>query len=122
MILARVDITLAKIAILLLFLRVFVPRQTGSKKMWAWIWFMIFFNIVYCIVLVLLVQLQCIRRAVQPPNGSCLNQQVLIISASAINTITEIAILAVAVWAVWGLRMPLKRKIAIVAILSFGSM
>lgn len=82
---------------------------------------MIFFNVVYCVVLILLVQLQCIRRAVPPPNGSCLNQQVLLISASTINVMTEIAILAVAVVAVWGLRMPTSRKIAIVALLSFGA-
>jgi hypothetical protein len=121
MIMARVDITLAKVAILLLFLRLFVPRQTGSRQMWFWIWAMIIFNVIYCIVLILLIQLQCIRRKVPPPNGSCLNQQMLIISASTINVITEIAILGVAVLAVWGLRMPTKRKIAIIALLSFGS-
>lgn len=121
MIMARVDITLAKVAILLLFLRLFVPRQTGSRQMWFWIWSMIIFNVVYCVVLILLVQLQCIRRKTPPPNGSCLNQQVLIISASAINVITEVAILIVAVLGVWGLRMPARRKLAIIALLSFGS-
>jgi len=76
MIMARVDITLAKVAILLLYLRIFVPRQTGSRKMWLWIWFMVVFNVVYCLVLILLIQLQCVGHKIPQANGSCLNQQV----------------------------------------------
>ncbi|KAF2265547.1 hypothetical protein CC78DRAFT_579039 [Lojkania enalia] len=121
MIVARIDITFAKLAILLLFLRLFVPHTIGSKQMWFWIWFMIFFNIIYCIVLILLIQLQCVRRKDPPPNGNCLDQHLLIVTASLINVITEVAILIVPVFAVWGLRMPLTRKLAIVALLSFGS-
>lgn len=121
MIMARVDITLAKVAILLLYLRIFVPRQTGSRQMWFWIWFMVVFNVVYCLVLILLIQLQCVGHKTPGANGSCLDQHILIITASAINVITEVAILVVAVVAVWGLHMPLGRKVACVSVLSFGS-
>jgi hypothetical protein len=73
---ARVDITLAKVAILLLYLRIFVPHQTGSRQMWFWIWFMVVFNVVYCLVLILLIQLQCIGHKTPQANGSCLDQHV----------------------------------------------
>ncbi|KAF2442625.1 hypothetical protein P171DRAFT_487845 [Karstenula rhodostoma CBS 690.94] len=121
MIMARVDITLAKVAILLLYLRIFVPHQTGSRQMWFWIWFMVVFNVVYCLVLILLIQLQCVGHKTPQANGSCLDQHVLLITASAINVITEVAILIVAIVAVWGLRMPIGKKVACVAVLSFGS-
>lgn len=80
MIMARVDITLAKVAILLLYLRIFVPRQTGSRKMWFWIWFMVVFNVVYCLVLIMLIQLQCVGHKTPQANGSCLDQHVCIFS------------------------------------------
>ncbi|KAF1969177.1 hypothetical protein BU23DRAFT_244243 [Bimuria novae-zelandiae CBS 107.79] len=121
MIMARVDITLAKVAILLLYLRVFVPRQTDSRQMWFWIWFMVVFNVVYCLVLILLIQLQCVGHKTPQANGSCLDQHLLLITASVINVITEFAILLVAIVAVWGLHMPLGKKVACVAVLSFGS-
>lgn len=119
MIVSRTDITLAKVAILLLYLRIFVPRLIGSRKMWLWIWGMIIFNVLYCVFFTLLVELQCIGRKINR-SGGCLNMQVLIITAAAINLATEIAILAVAVVAIWGLRLPTTRKIAIIALLTFG--
>lgn len=121
MIMARVDITWAKVAILLLYLRIFVPHQTGSRQMWFWIWFMVVFNVVYCLVLIMLIQLQCVGHKTPQANGSCLDQHLLLVTASLINVITEVAILVVAVVAVWGLRMPFGRKVACVSVLSFGS-
>ena len=88
MIIARVDITLAKVAILLLYLRIFVPHQTGSRRMWFWIWFMVVFNVVYCLVLILLIPLQCVGHKTPQANGGCLDQHVRLRSLLAQSMLT----------------------------------
>jgi len=120
MAISRLDVTLAKLAILLLFLRLFEPRKTGRKQLWFWLWFMVFFNTVFCAIYMLLVQLQCVHRKISV-NGSCLDEHLLLMTASLINVITEIALLIVPVFVVRGLRIPTGKKIGIVGILSFGT-
>ena len=120
MAIARLDVTLAKLAILLLFLRLFEPKKTGRKQLRFWLWFMIFFNVLYCAVYMLVVQLQCIHRK-KAENGSCVDEHLLLMTASLINVITEIALLIVPIFIVRGLRIPTAKKIGIVAILSFGT-
>ena len=117
---ARLDVTLAKLAILLLFLRLFEPHRTGRNQLRFWLWFMIFFNTLYCAVFGLLVQLQCVYRK-KSADGSCVNERLLIMTASLINVITEIAILIVPLFVVRGLHIPTAKKIGIVGILSFGT-
>jgi len=120
MILARLDVTIAKVAILLLFLRLFEPHKTGRKRLRFWLWFMIFFNSLSGAIYVLLIQLQCVGRR-EAPNGSCVNERLLLLTASLINVITEIALLVVPIVVIRGLHIPMLKKIGIVGVLSFGT-
>ena len=75
---ARVDFTVTKFAILLLFLRCFFP--TGARKNLAYwsIWLIIAINVSYCIGLSLTVELQCVGKNA-PIGSTCLDEDLVLV-------------------------------------------
>ena len=62
------------------------------------------------------------RAKLQNPEipGVCLNNDALIVATSVINIVSDFSILLLPVFAVWKLKLPVKRKLAIAAIFGTG--
>lgn len=108
-----------KFSILLMFLRIFVPVPTPKNKISIAVWFVIWFNLLYCIALVLTVLLQCVGQK-NGPKHNCINTYYLVISASTINAITDIVMLIIPLVAVWNLQMPMRRKLGVSSVFAAG--
>ena len=52
--------------------------------------------------------------------GTCISRNALMLASSAINIISDITILCLPVFAVWKLKLPIKRKMIISAVFSSG--
>lgn len=118
-IVARISIFFTKLSILLLFLRVFVPRQTRKTKIFYAIWAVIWFNALYCISLVLTVILQCVGK-VETPGTTCIDTYALLVTASTINVFSDVIMVIIPLSAVWGLHLPVKRKLGLSVIFAVG--
>lgn len=120
-IVARLSIFFAKLSILLLYLRIFFPKRTQKTPMWWWIWAVIWFNLLYTIALVLVVTLQCAPYGL-PFGSTCLNEYAVLISASVINVLSDIAVLLVPLEGVWKLQMARNQKAGLIIIFSLGAL
>lgn len=110
----------AKFSILLLFLRIFVPHQTRKTKIYLSIWGVIWFNLLYCIALVLTVILQCVGK-VETPGKTCIDTYLLLVTASTINVLSDVMMLIIPLAAVWGLHLPVNRKIGLSVVFAVGT-
>lgn len=118
-IVARISMFLTKLSILLLFLRIFVPARMGKTKLYYSSWIVIWFNLLYCIALVLVVILQCVGKP-NVPRGECIDTFALLITASLINVLTDLVMLIIPFRSVWELQMPTRRKIGLSLVFAFG--
>lgn len=108
-----------KLSILLLFLRFFVPPQTKKTKIYYSSWAVIWFNLLYCIALVLVVLLQCVNKK-EIPGKTCIDTYSLLVTASLINVLSDLMMLAIPLVAVWDLRLPMRRKLGISVVFAVG--
>lgn len=118
-IVARISMLFTKLSILLLFIRIFVPPQLQKPKLYYAIWAVILFNLLYCIALVLTVLLQCVGKE-EVPGQTCINTYALLIGASTINVVSDIAMLIIPLVAIGKLQMPMKRKVGISLVFIVG--
>lgn len=88
--------------------------------MWWWIWAVIWFNLLYTVALVLVVTLQCAPYGL-PFGSSCLDQYAILVSASVINVVSDVAVLLIPVQAVWRLQMARNRKVGLFVVFAFGA-
>ncbi|KAI9747944.1 MAG: hypothetical protein M1815_003738 [Lichina confinis] len=116
---ARISMTFTKAAVLLMFLRIFVPPPTKKNKIYYSCWVIIWMNILYCIALVFSVGLQCVGKNA-PPGATCINTYILVTSASSINSFSDLAMLIIPLVAIWHLHMPRKQKLAVSVVFAFG--
>ena len=97
----------------------------GIKKdsvYWAiliviWSNFVFYLTITFCLIVV------CIPRAklTNPElSGTCINNYASMLATSAINVASDISILLLPVFAVWKLKIALKRKMIISAVFGMG--
>ena len=100
-----------------MFLNIFYPAGARKNKNFYAIWFVIWFNLLYCIALVLLVLLQCVGKKSQ---SNCVNEYFVLITASIINVISDIAMLVIPLIAVWDLHAPTKKKFRLLAVFAVG--
>ena len=118
-IVARISIFFTKLSILLLTIRIFVPPQSKKTKIWYASWAVIWFNLLYCIALVLVVILQCVNKK-EIPGKTCIDTYSLLVTASIINVLSDLMMLAIPLVAVWDLKMPMRRKIGISVVFAVG--
>lgn len=118
-IVARISIFFTKLSILLLTIRIFVPAQSKRTKIWVASWAVIWFNLLYCIALVLVVILQCVNKK-EIPGKTCIDTYSLLVTASMINVLSDLMMLAIPLIAVWDLKMPMRRKIGISVVFAVG--
>ncbi|KAI1077724.1 hypothetical protein F5B20DRAFT_551142 [Whalleya microplaca] len=120
-IVARVAIFFARTSILLLYIRVFFPLGTDRSTFWWVIQVTIWANLLYTISLILVTTLQCVPYGL-PFGSTCVDQWLVLILASTINIISDIAVLVIPLASIWKLQMSQKRKWATWALFAFGAL
>ena len=123
-----VVILVAKLSILLLYLRLFVPAR--SQKTWAYyaIIFVIIFNIIFYTIATFIRAFCCTPRAkIWDPNlpGTCINHYnmyTIIIVNAGLNVISDIFIILIPMSMIWKLHVSRKRKFKISAFFFLGSL
>ncbi|KAI0398739.1 hypothetical protein F4802DRAFT_613994 [Xylaria palmicola] len=118
---ARIAIFFARLSILLLYIRIFFPIGTARSIFWWIIQAVIWLNVLYSVSLILVLTLQCVPYHL-PWGNSCVNQYLVLVLASVINIISDIAVLAIPIASVMRLRTTRKKKWAIWALFAFGTL
>ena len=114
-------IFLAKLSILLLYLRVFVPVK-WSKTYFA-VHTILWSNFLFYLTNIPTEIWICIpRERIWDPtvDGHCLNNDAVIVTGGVINVISDFAILLIPLVCIGRLQMPLNRKIGISAVFATG--
>ena len=109
-----------KSAVLLQYLRLFVPSRNRSFYL---TWLLIAINIVFNIGFVFAYAFQCTpRRKIWSPwlPGRCINSGATLVISAISNTITDFATLLLPMYTIWSLQLPFKRKLAISALFAIG--
>lgn len=116
---ARTSMFFAKLSILLLYIRLFFPKGVPRTVFWWVIQVVVWLNFLYTVGLILALALQCVPYH-KPYGESCVDQYMVLISASIINIISDLLVLLIPMASVWRLNMSSKRKWAVWALFAFG--
>lgn len=110
-----------KIAILLQYLRLFVPTR---NRIYYLVYFFMWFNGLFDVAVALVFIFQCKpRRKIWMGDlvpGECVNLGATLISAGIINAFTDFLVLGLPIFTVWRLLLPIKKKVGISAIFALG--
>ena len=93
------------------------------RRLFCFVVGLIFSNISYYIVDGFLVMFQCTpEEKVWNPTtpGHCIDQSVILLRPAVANVVTDVFIAALPVQVIWGLQMPIRRKISITAVFATG--
>lgn len=116
---ARTSMFFAKLSILLLYVRLFFPKGVTRSTLWWIIQVVVWLNFLYTLGLILALALQCVPYD-RPYGSSCVDQYMVLISASIINIISDILVLIIPMASLWRLNMSRRRKWAVWALFAFG--
>ncbi|KAL9599258.1 MAG: hypothetical protein Q9219_003960 [cf. Caloplaca sp. 3 TL-2023] len=120
-IIARIGMFFTKTAILLLFHRIFVPTGSRRTRIWWAIWIVFWWNLLYALALILSVSLQCVGKdALVAAGKECVDEFAVVMCASVINITTDVALLIIPMFAVWGLHLPSRKKWKLSAVFGVG--
>lgn len=114
-------IFITKLSILLLYLRVFAP----SRKGWMFILIhgLLWFNAAFYLADTIIEIAACVPREKiwnHDVPGRCLNIDVMILATAVINTVSDISLLVLPIFAVWRLHMRTSQKLGISAVFMAG--
>lgn len=112
-----------KLAVLILYKRIFVPARQGNKWIWYTIIFVIIFNGLFYLANTFVVGFNCVpRQAIWDKSipGKCVNVYAVIIGTAALNVVSDFFIIMIPTVVVWKLQVPRKRKIELSVIFGFG--
>lgn len=116
-----IGIMFAKLSILLLYMKLFVPIRRGGV-FWA-TQVLIYVNALFYIGAVVALICQCIPRAkISRPRlpGRCINVYLSFMISGVFNVLSDFFILIFPLWAIWHLQMPLKRKLGVSIVFATG--
>ncbi|EAW09305.1 uncharacterized protein ACLA_035080 [Aspergillus clavatus NRRL 1] len=113
-------LTMIKISILL-FLRRLESRSTVVNLL---IWSSIVVTVLLFVIVLFIDIFQCtpVAYLFDPTieGGSCIHQAAFYVSTAATNLFTDLLVLVIPILITWSLQMPVRRKVAVCIILSFG--
>lgn len=118
---ARISIFFARLAILLLYIRIFFPVGTSRSAFWWLIHAVIWLNLLYTVSFILATTLQCVPQHL-PWGNSCVDQWSILVMAALINVITDIAVMVIPIASIFKLHMARKKKWTIWALFAFGAL
>lgn len=111
----------AKLSILLLYMKIFVPTRRGGV---FWVnQVLIYINTLFYTGAVVALICQCIPRAkISNPRspGRCTNVYLSFMISGVFNVLSDFFILIFPLWAIWHLQMPLKRKFGVSIVFATG--
>jgi hypothetical protein len=116
-----IAIMFAKLSILLLYMKIFVPTRRGGV-FWA-NQVLIYVNALFYFGAVVALICQCIPRAkISNPRlpGRCTDVYLSFMISGVFNVLSDFFILAFPLWAIWHLQMPLKRKFGVSVVFATG--
>lgn len=116
---ARISMFFAKLSILLLYIRLFFPKGVTRSLFWWIVQAVVWLNLLYTVGLILAIALQCVPYH-KSYGTSCMDQYMVLISASIINIISDVLVPVIPMASVWRLNMSQKRKWAVWALFAFG--
>lgn len=119
-ILYHLTILCTKVAVLLQYLRIFVPART--RKFYL-TWALIAINGTVNVSLAIALAFQCIpRRKIWTPalDGRCIHLGAAFLTSATTNVITDWAVFLLPLSSIWGLQLPWKRKIGVSAVFTVG--
>ncbi|KAL8634233.1 hypothetical protein Q9189_000152 [Teloschistes chrysophthalmus] len=96
---------------------------TRWTAIWWSIWIVFWLNVLYALSIVIIVSTECIgKEEIVVEGGHCVNDYAVLICASTINVVTDIMILIIPIAGIWGLHMPTRKKLKILAIFTAGAL
>ncbi|KAL9581092.1 MAG: hypothetical protein Q9203_006036 [Teloschistes exilis] len=119
-ILYHLTIMTTKIAVLLQYLRIFVPTRNRNFYL---TWSLIGVNVIINISLGLAFGVQCIpRRKIWTPTleGRCIDLGAAFLVSAVTNTITDISAFLLPLSSIWELQLPRERKVGVSAVFAVG--
>lgn len=114
-------IFIAKLSILLQYIRIFVP--THRSAIYYWIVVLIWSNALFYVADTLVEIFQCVPRAkIWDPTmpGRCVNVNIAFVTTAAVNVVSDFSILLLPLGRIWQLQMPTRRKLTISAVFAAG--
>ncbi|KAK7752471.1 hypothetical protein SLS62_005624 [Diatrype stigma] len=117
----RLSLFAARLAILLLYLRAFFPAKASKNFFWWVICGTIGFNVLYSAVHILVLLLQCVRSH-EPWGNVCIHESKLLIAASSINIISDVAVLIIPIGAVRKIQLSRQKKWGLLSLFSFAAL
>ena len=116
-------ISITKLSILLMYLRLFMPHKTGITFYITQ--FVIWSQLAFYLAIFIATTCQCIpRRKIWEPYspGRCVRADVLLTITAVFNILSDFSILLLPIGCIWRLQMPLARKFAISTVFATGAM
>lgn len=116
-------IWIAKAAVLIQLMRIFTPNKSGLVY-WT-IHALIWGNLALYTGLLFAIAFECSPEdKIWNPlitSGTCLERNIIILVTGPVNTLSNLLILLLPIWAVWHLHLKLKYKVWIIAIFATGA-
>ena len=116
-------ISIAKLSILLMYLRLFMPDRSTRTRTYYLTHFIIWCNMLFYLSIMVVTGCQCIpRRKIWSPSvpGKCVNPHAVLVVTAIINLISDFSILLLPIRSIWRLQLSLRRKLAISAVFATG--
>lgn len=118
-----VIITCVKTAIILDWLRIFVPGKTRNAFFWT-CWAVLICNVLYYIANLMALNLACIPYQaiwdITITDATCLDEKALDISSAVMNLLSDFILFGMVQKVIWRLQMSLKRKLGVSLIFAAG--
>ena len=113
-----------KVAVLLQFLEIFIPRPLRPRNRRAYaIYILITLNVLFFTIALFVKIFQCYpRKKIWNPKvkGHCLNYPAILLSVGSVNVVDDLLILTMPVLWTWELQMRRARKIGVLCIFATG--
>lgn len=115
-------ISITKLSILLMYLRLFIPNRTGTT--YHLTQFVLWSQLAFYFAIFIVTTCQCIpRRKIWEPfsPGRCVRADTVLAVTAIFNVFSDFSILLLPIGSIWRLQMPRSRKLAISAVFATGA-
>ena len=123
-ILYGITVTLIKIAILLQYLRIFVPDRKANMPLFVAIYIVSCCILVFYFVDTIFMIIMCLPREkiwdLLMPEGRCFDSHAAYMATGIFNVVSDFTILVLPMIPIWKLQLPFKKKVMILAVFSTG--
>ncbi|KAL8860206.1 MAG: hypothetical protein Q9178_003470 [Gyalolechia marmorata] len=123
-ILYGIIVALIKVAILLQYLRIFVPHRKGNLPLFVSIHVVMWCVILFYFVDTIFMIIMCLPREKiwnkLEPEGHCFNSHAAYMATGIFNVLSDFAILILPMVPIWKLQLPMRKKIMMLAVFTTG--